>query len=247
MREGKSLTGTARYASLSTHLGHEQSRKDDMESLGYVLVYFLKGSLPWQGLRANTKKEKYDKIKLTKRDTVIRDLCKDTPEEFVTYLEYCRKLSFEEKPDYSYLRRLFRDLFFKQNYECDFTYDWMLKKRAAGEDKPEKSVSKVPGTTKTPAVPLKEDQLKSPRAKAGTPGKAGVDLGDLLVQEEEKKPTTTTMFAAGDKTIVEKTTAGVRGVGTTKAPTAVSGVGQTRKASSRGVKKGMTAGGTLEA
>lgn len=100
-----------------------------MESLGYVMVYFLKGSLPWQGLKANTKKEKYDKIKLTKKDTSIRELCKDCPEEFITYLEYCRKLDFDEKPDYSYLRRLFRDLFFKSNYECDFTYDWMLKRK----------------------------------------------------------------------------------------------------------------------
>lgn len=73
-KEGKNLTGTARYASLNTHLGYEQSRRDDLEGLAYVMLYFLKGKLPWQGLDARTKKEKYDKIKEKKRDTPIEDL-----------------------------------------------------------------------------------------------------------------------------------------------------------------------------
>eukprot|EP00917_Polyrhabdina_sp_WS-2016_P011031 GHVP01024182.1.p1 GENE.GHVP01024182.1~~GHVP01024182.1.p1 ORF type:complete len:326 (+),score=33.03 GHVP01024182.1:23-1000(+) len=123
-REGKSLTGTARYASVNTHLGIEQSRRDDMEALGYVLMYFLRGSLPWQGLRACSKKDKYDKIMEKKMSTPIENLCSQHPFEFITYLNYCRSLRFEDRPDYAYLRRLFKDLFFREGYSYDFVFDW---------------------------------------------------------------------------------------------------------------------------
>lgn len=127
-RENKNLTGTARYASVNTHLGVEQSRRDDLESLGYVLMYFLRGSLPWQGLKAGTKKQKYDKISEKKMQTPIEVLCKSYPSEFTSYFHYCRSLRFDDKPDYSYLKRLFRDLFIREGYQFDYVFDWTILK-----------------------------------------------------------------------------------------------------------------------
>ncbi|XP_018576465.1 casein kinase I isoform X3 [Anoplophora glabripennis] len=131
-REDKNLTGTARYASINAHLGIEQSRRDDMESLGYVLMYFNRGCLPWQGLKAATKKQKYEKISEKKMSTPVEVLCKGFPAEFSMYLNYCRGLRFEEAPDYMYLRQLFRILFRTLNHQYDYTFDWtMLKQKAA--------------------------------------------------------------------------------------------------------------------
>ena len=130
-RDNKELTGTARYASINTHLGIEQSRRDDLEGLGYVLIYFLRGSLPWQGLDAKTKKEKYENIRDVKQSTPIESLCKEFPDEFIDYIKYCRKLNFADVPDYTYLKKLFKDLFIKSGFELDFLYDWIILKRKA--------------------------------------------------------------------------------------------------------------------
>jgi len=123
-RENKNLTGTARYTSINTHLGIEQSRRDDMEALGYILIYFLQGTLPWQGLRAKTKAQKYEKISEKKLSTPVEELCKGTPAEFATYQSYVRSLRFEEKPDYAYLRQLIRNLFYRQGFTYDYVFDW---------------------------------------------------------------------------------------------------------------------------
>ncbi|CAX41164.1 casein kinase, putative [Candida dubliniensis CD36] len=127
-RENKNLTGTARYASVNTHLGIEQSRRDDLESLGYVLIYFCRGSLPWQGLKAATKRQKYDRIMEKKMTTPNNILCKGLPSEFLEYMNYVKTLRFDDKPDYPYLRKLFRDLFKKENYRYDYVFDWTLYK-----------------------------------------------------------------------------------------------------------------------
>lgn len=127
-RENKNLTGTARYASMNTHLGIEQSRRDDLESLGYVLMYFLRGSLPWQGLRAGNKKQKYDKISEKKVSTSIEALCRGYPTEFASYFHCCRSLRFDDKPDYAYLKRIFRDLFIREGFLFDYVFDWTILK-----------------------------------------------------------------------------------------------------------------------
>ncbi|OBA24203.1 kinase-like protein [Metschnikowia bicuspidata var. bicuspidata NRRL YB-4993] len=136
-RENKNLTGTARYASVNTHLGIEQSRRDDLESLGYVLIYFCRGSLPWQGLKAATKRQKYDKI-MEKKMTIPNDvLTKGLPDKFLDYMNYVKNLRFEDKPNYAYLRNLFRDLFKRENYRYDYVFDWTLYKFQQDKQKEE--------------------------------------------------------------------------------------------------------------
>jgi serine/threonine protein kinase len=118
-RDGKSLTGTARYASVNTHIGIEQARRDDLESIGYILLYFLKGSLPWQGLQGKSKDDKYDKIREKKCQTTVEQLTTGVPEEFMKYVTYCRNVQFDEKPDYNYLRSLFKQMMSANGYEYD--------------------------------------------------------------------------------------------------------------------------------
>jgi serine/threonine protein kinase len=106
-REGASLTGTARYASLNNHRGVEQSRRDDLISLGYVLVFLLRGSLPWQGLRANSRKLKYEKIAKVKESYGPTRLCAGLPPQLGAYLLYCTRLGYVDAPDIPYLRAEF--------------------------------------------------------------------------------------------------------------------------------------------
>src|ERR1700760_217309 len=133
-RENKNLTGTARYTSINTHLGVEQARRDDLESLAYVLMYFLRGALPWQGLKAATKKQKYDRIMEKKMTTPTDLLCRGFPNEFGIFLNYTRALRFDDKPDYSYLRKLFRDLFTREGYQYDYVFDWSVQQRSTEQD-----------------------------------------------------------------------------------------------------------------
>lgn len=123
--EGRSLTGTARYASVNTLRGVEPSRRDDMESLGYVWIYLLKGSLPWMGLDAKDRKAKYEKICQVKAKTSLEKLCEDLPEEFINYLNSVKSLRFAETPNYALYKKMFRNLFQNLGYEYDYKYDWL--------------------------------------------------------------------------------------------------------------------------
>ncbi|KAI9805572.1 MAG: Casein kinase I 2 [Sarcosagium campestre] len=131
-RERKSLSGTARYMSINTHLGREQSRRDDLEALGHVFMYFLRGGLPWQGLKAATNKQKYEKIGQKKKDTDIKDLCEGFPDELAEYLSYVRNLGFEETPDYDHLRDIFTKALKSTGELDDGEYDWMKLNNGKG-------------------------------------------------------------------------------------------------------------------
>ena len=115
----RSLIGTARYTSLNIHLGIEPSRRDDLESVGYMLIYLLNGSLPWQGLKKNNKKDIIGEVKMC---TKISKLCKNIPICFEEYINYCRTLLFDSDPDYSLLKNLFLKYSEKNNLELKYMW-----------------------------------------------------------------------------------------------------------------------------
>ena len=123
--ENKDLTGTARYASVAALKGVEQSRRDDLEALGFVWMYLLKGTLPWMGLEAKTRKQKYENICRVKANTSFEDLCAGYPDEFVTYFKSVRQLRFADQPDYARYRHMFKKLFLRLGYVYDYRYDWI--------------------------------------------------------------------------------------------------------------------------
>ncbi|KAF8593994.1 casein kinase I isoform delta [Ceratobasidium sp. AG-I] len=122
-KENKILTGTARYTSINTHLGVEQARRNDLESLAY------------QGLKAATKKQKYDRIMEKKMTTPTDLLCCGFPNEFGIFLNYYCALRFDDKPDYSYLRKLFCDLFVHEGYQYAYVFDWSVQRPSGADDK----------------------------------------------------------------------------------------------------------------
>ena len=124
MTKKKNLTGTARYASINALNGLTQSRRDDLEAVGYVLLYFLRGKLPWQGLHVKNKEDRYHKIMEIKMETSPYQLCKGFPKEFEEYVEYTRNLEYEKDPDYKYLKNLFNNILKEEKNNSENIYDW---------------------------------------------------------------------------------------------------------------------------
>ena len=122
--KSKNLVGTARYASINALNGLTQSRRDDLEAIGYVLMYFLRGKLPWQGIPVKNKEERYRKIMEKKVATSAEELCQGFPEEFINYINYTRNLEYEQNPDYTFLKNLFVNILKKDGQIIDCYYDW---------------------------------------------------------------------------------------------------------------------------
>jgi serine/threonine protein kinase len=123
-KEGKGLTGTARYVSLFTHYGIEQSRRDDIEGIAYNLIYLARGKLPWQGVKTKNKKEKHKKIMESKIAYTPDILCKDLPEEFSNLLKYSRELEFEDVPEYKDIKLMFKNFIVKNGGIMNMEFDW---------------------------------------------------------------------------------------------------------------------------
>ena len=128
IKNNLSFVGTLRYASLNSHKGIRQSRRDDLESMIYILIYFLKGKLPWQDVKAKQKEERHKLITEIKSKVTIESLCENTPKEFAELLTYVKNLEFEETPLYTKFYAFFHNLIEKIDkdtiQEKNFSYIW---------------------------------------------------------------------------------------------------------------------------
>ena len=140
----KSLTGTARYASINALQGYEQSRRDDLESAGYVLMFLLRGNLPWQNIKIKGKHDKYAKICNKKKEVSSQELGKDFPSQFAEVLEYFKNLGYTDDPNYEMCWKKMVDVIENEEESFDYIYDWTTKlnirdrKRHATVDKKQK-------------------------------------------------------------------------------------------------------------
>jgi len=186
-KEEKSLTGTARYASLNTHLGLEQSRRDDLEALGYIFIYLQKGKLPWQGLPKSSHKDQYRGIMETKMRTALPVLCKDLPPEFCSFLQYCRMLKFEETPDYTYLKRLLKQICIANKITTFGKFDWevdLSEVRSCSSGEKKKRQRRKSVSTHRKSIAIAENRKVSKTQGEGSNSTATkVAMGPRLSQE----------------------------------------------------------------
>lgn len=118
------IIGTVRYLSINGHMGVELTRRDDLESLAYILIYFLCGSLPWQGLESTSRKKKSTLVRKKKASSSAAQLCKNLPNVFEIFLQYARSLPYDATPDYTYLRSIFHHALELEGYINDNIFDW---------------------------------------------------------------------------------------------------------------------------
>jgi casein kinase 1 len=121
----KKINGTIIFLSINAQRGNEQSRKDELESLGYMYIYLAKGGLPWSNIKADKMEDMITKTGIMKSKISVENLCQKLPNEFCQYMNYVKKLSFEQKPDYEYLRNLFKNILFRIKERLDNIFSWV--------------------------------------------------------------------------------------------------------------------------
>ena len=141
--------GSMYYMSANANKGYEQSRRDDLESLGYLLIFLANGDLPWRKIKHLNinKEEKYDRVLDLKKALSGKELCEGLPEEFAKYINYCRKLYFEEDPNYDYLRSLFSSILKKNQEKNDFNFFWIIKANRINKNE-ERKLGNLPNINK---------------------------------------------------------------------------------------------------
>jgi len=192
----KRMVGTVRYCSLNSLMGCEQSRRDDLESLGYCLIYMLKGSLPWQGIRRVTKEEKNLKVRDMKEKISLAELCKGLPKEVLRYMHYCRTLSFDENPPYYELHSLLNKVLIKNTCLKNSQYDWHAVKHITGKGEKNNSENsnraECEGMVKDPQKNmLRRVEIKNLVSKVNfeTAGKNSIVIEDESIKMPDKSKT----------------------------------------------------------
>ena len=172
--QGNKLIGNARYSSINALDGGTQSRRDDLESLGYLLLYLLLGRLPWQGHISHSKEDKYYKIREIKKNTTPEELCQGLPPQIQEYVEYTRNLEYETNPDYNYLKNLFLTILKHYNWEFDYYYDWDQVGLTGSEIKDKEKDSK-------------KDEMKINLEKVHEIPKLCTKISDLIEERKRSK------------------------------------------------------------
>lgn len=121
-KKGRKMTGSLRFASVNSQLGFEQSRRDDLESIGYMMISFYKGQLPWEDVTASNKDEKFSMV--LKSKISVTALLKGLPVEIVDYMNYVKCMEYGSEPDYENLRGMLKQLYINKGYSEDGKFDW---------------------------------------------------------------------------------------------------------------------------
>jgi len=177
----------------------EQSRRDDLEAIGYVLMYFLRGSLPWQGLKVDKKEDRYKKIYEKKKMTTPEELCVGFPNEFCTFIQYTRALSFEQNPDYDYLRNLMKKVMENNMLPLDYDYDWDKSKEKNIKSNANSIVSKntnnvsnvnnvlFTSMSNQPEINVDSFRMNEKRMETdNAPGQVGITNNTTITQHHEE-------------------------------------------------------------